>query len=201
MQLQGDVGIQPDRAVQSCKQRHCPSEGHAYCKMLRTSLCTAVWRIHAEVLLQVRKPSSAIRITGLTYLLCLGEDLDRLFRQGQGVSTHRSGLVPLECEWGTHWTYNLQPSPGCSQTLILPLSLPWMCRCSLQPWGVWTGWCQWELVCASQIRCLIIQILSKQLEHIHHLERKIGKRLSSFILCIRWHQMSATLAFVFIWLL
>lgn len=44
----------------------------------------------------------------------------------------------------------------------------------------------------------MIQILSKQLEYIHHLDRKLGKHLSSFTLCIRWHQMSDILAFVFI---
>lgn len=52
-----------------------------------------------EVLLQVRKPSDAIRTTRLAYLLCLGEDVDWPFMQGQKVSTHRSGLVLEEYHW------------------------------------------------------------------------------------------------------
>lgn len=105
---------------------------------------------------------------------------------GQALSTQPSTFSPLEAV-PRHWC--------CPQTM------PCTCRCSLHCRGVWTGWCQWELACASQVRCLMIQILPKQFEYIPHLDRKLGKHLPSFTLCIRRHQMSAIWAFVFIWLL
>lgn len=75
--------------------------------------------IHAQVLLQVEKLSNAIRTTCLTYLLCLGEDLDRLFTQGHEVSTHKSGS-------GLQEGLDTQPSAFLR---LSPGSGPAPCKC------------------------------------------------------------------------